>query len=101
MTVSNHEKQNHENELFHCEQCEYSSPRKDILRQHIRSKHMEKNVKCDQCDFVTDRNSALKKHVNAMHVIKECNEGGRGGPRIFFSLIGILFFCELGAHAKN
>ena len=63
-----------ENELFHCEQCEYSSPRKDRLRQHIRSKHKEKNIKCDQCDFVTDTNPALKKHVNAIHVIKVCNE---------------------------
>jgi hypothetical protein len=72
--VSKHEKQKHENELFHCEQCEYSSLRKDRLRQHIRSKHLEKNIKCDQCNFVTDRNHNMKKHVNTMHVVKGCNE---------------------------
>ena len=73
-SLGRHEKQKHENVLFHCEQCEYSSPRKDRLGQHIRSKHLEKNIKCDQCDFVTDRNYNMKKHVNAIHLVKVCNE---------------------------
>ena len=73
-SLGRHEKHKHKNELFHCEQCEYSSPRKDRLRQNIRSKHMENKIKCDQCDFVTDRNHNMKKHVNTRHMDKVCNE---------------------------
>ena len=64
----------HENELFECEQCEYTTARKDKLRQHTRSKHLMKNVRCEQCNFVTDRNKNLKWHVNTIHTLKHCEE---------------------------
>ena len=69
-----HEKSKHGNEVFKCEQCNYTNARKDKLQRHIRSKHIEKDIKCEQCDFVTDRKEALKIHIQAKHTLKKCDE---------------------------
>jgi len=69
-----HEKSKHGNEVFKCEQCNYTNARKDILKRHIRSKHLEKSIKCEECDFVTDRKGPLKRHIQAIHTLKKCNE---------------------------
>ena len=49
-----HKKTIHGNELFKCEQCEYSNTRKDILYQYIRNKHLDKSIKYEECDDITD-----------------------------------------------
>ena len=69
-----HKKTIHGNELFKCDQFEYTASDKSNLHRHIRSKHMEKNLKCDECNFVTDRKGALNRHVHAKHILKKCNE---------------------------
>ena len=53
--LSKHQQQRHSHDIksyFYCEQCNYKSTRKSILKSHVKQKHESSNeyFKCDHCD---------------------------------------------------
>eukprot|EP00088_Acartia_fossae_P022403 TRINITY_DN2361_c0_g2_i2.p1 TRINITY_DN2361_c0_g2~~TRINITY_DN2361_c0_g2_i2.p1 ORF type:complete len:798 (-),score=130.93 TRINITY_DN2361_c0_g2_i2:206-2599(-) len=59
-------KQRH-GQTFYCDQCEYSTWSKILLKVHIQSKHTKVGIKCDECDYVTTVTYYLTKHKKKMH----------------------------------
>ncbi|KAL3272251.1 hypothetical protein HHI36_022733 [Cryptolaemus montrouzieri] len=54
---------------YKCEICYYSSSRKYILTNHVKSIHLGiKDHKCTQCSYQTTAKSNLKQHVNSVHL---------------------------------
>ena len=63
--LTRHIKSLHTQDKLQCNQCDYSSGRKDVLEKHKRRKHTIK--KCDECDFTTYKNIELASHVMSVH----------------------------------
>ena len=56
---------------FHCTQCEYSSARKDKVQRHMATVHTsEKPFKCNFCGHATNRKDKIKVHVESVHLKK-------------------------------
>jgi len=50
--------------VLHCPDCDYSSPNKHYLRQHIDLVHTnERPFKCPFCDYAGKRSHSLKEHL--------------------------------------
>jgi len=58
---------NPEGEISYCDQCTYSTPLAEYLRNHKRRKHGDKKYFCDQCPYSIKDQHELKKHVIRMH----------------------------------
>ena len=61
--MKRHIKSIHEVVNFSCESCEFTTTRKDKLREHINSKHYQKKFKCLECSAEFSRNDNLAKHM--------------------------------------
>ena len=57
---------NIDNEVFSCDKCEYTTPRKYNLKTHIRRVHSDKFA-CDKCSRKFKTIEKLQKHVEAVH----------------------------------
>ena len=64
--------------VFHCEQCDYTSSSKTLLKRHTDHNHnytietptrnMRKRFNCEKCDFNSTQEYDLTKHKNTTHV---------------------------------
>ena len=51
-----------------CDKCDFSTPTRRTLLQHIRRKHdPEKQKKCPHCDYKTAVNTMLQIHIDRYH----------------------------------
>ena len=56
------------NNSHKCTICDYSSSKKEYLKQHINSVHEGKKPnKCSICDYSCSRNTNLKQHIESVH----------------------------------
>jgi hypothetical protein len=70
----------HKPARFHCEQCDYSTWRKDLLRSHHDRRHAQKKdlliIKCQECNYETYHQHDLRRH-QAKHTAdfqcEQCN----------------------------
>jgi len=53
---------------FLCEHCEYKSPRRNNLTQHMESVHEGVRYPCDYCDYKATKKHYLKTHIRKKHV---------------------------------
>lgn len=53
--------------LYTCEHCNYKTPRKYNLQQHVGSMHEGVRYSCEQCNFKTPRRYNLDQHIKSMH----------------------------------
>ena len=52
---------------FLCDQCNFSSTRRNDLKRHKESKHEGVRYKCTQCAFSGSRAAMLRKHIQSRH----------------------------------
>ena len=52
---------------WQCQDCDYKSPNKALMRNHIESKHMDSCVKCEICGYVTKTRKSLNMHKYRHH----------------------------------
>eukprot|EP00088_Acartia_fossae_P034832 TRINITY_DN3579_c0_g2_i1.p1 TRINITY_DN3579_c0_g2~~TRINITY_DN3579_c0_g2_i1.p1 ORF type:complete len:377 (+),score=37.75 TRINITY_DN3579_c0_g2_i1:47-1177(+) len=52
-------------QVYNCNQCEYSTKVKRYLSYHVKSQHMPRRFKCEQCDFTANRPYEMKNHMKA------------------------------------
>ena len=56
---------------FHCEQCNYSTHRMDVLQSHVDRRHKQHTdqdyLKCQTCDYETYYKSDLTRHRLQVH----------------------------------
>ena len=59
----------HNPDGLHCQQCDYSTYRKDSLQRHQNRMHSSNpdSFHCQQCNYSTHRKDALRGHQNRMH----------------------------------
>jgi len=69
LSLSSHKKRH--SEMFYCDQCEYSSWNKLLLKRHHQTKHDKITINCDECDFKTTVIHYLTKHKKKMHRINK------------------------------
>ena len=70
--LSKHQQQRHSHDIksyFYCEQCNYKSTRKSILKSHVKQKHESsfEYFKCDHCEYKAVRKDYLIKHKKSLH----------------------------------
>ena len=65
----------HKGQVYTCDQCDYRTPVRYRLNEHIKNLHTKEYNYCDKCVFKTVRNSVLKKHVETEHngVLSRCD----------------------------
>ena len=56
---------------LHCDQCDYKTPRKDVLDLHIARKHNAQSFSCDQCDYKTTSAIRFEGHKKKPHKTKK------------------------------
>ena len=62
--------------MFSCTSCDYKAKRKYSLDMHIKRHHEEDILHCDKCDYTTKRIDYLNNHKYYMHVnVKKVKEG--------------------------
>lgn len=49
--------------MFHCPVCQYKTPNRSRVQEHLFTHTNERPFKCTQCDFETRRNRDLKRHM--------------------------------------
>ena len=49
--------------MFHCPACQYKTPNRSRVQEHLFTHTNERPFKCTQCDFETRRNRDLKRHM--------------------------------------
>jgi hypothetical protein len=63
---------------YTCQQCGYSTTRRDGLSQHYDSVHLKiKNHQCDLCPYAASQKGTLNRHVKLRHKKKELGQGGQ------------------------
>jgi len=55
------------NNMWFCEDCEYRTDNKQLMRNHIEAKHVLSSSACDICGFVTRTRKALSMHKYRHH----------------------------------
>ena len=67
--LNRHRKIQHNQEIFSCSKCSYVCKTGTALSDHNRKKHDEtfQRLKCDQCTYSTDRKDSLQKHIEGLH----------------------------------
>ena len=62
---------------YTCQQCGYSTTRRDGLSQHFDSVHLKiKNHQCDLCPYAASQKGTLNRHVKLRHKKKDIGPGG-------------------------
>ena len=57
-----------ENHIYKCSTCDFSTKRKNNLRQHIRRNHLTNNpFKCSKCPYTTGCRNTFSRHVKQKH----------------------------------
>lgn len=59
----------HEEHIYHCDLCPYTSRRKDYIKLHKDAKHFGLRFPCDECDYVANFPGDLKKHKSNKHIV--------------------------------
>ena len=62
-----HERSQHSDIMYPCDQCDYKAPLPAGLKDHKELKHGKDTHFCDQCDYKTLHNGDLEKHVTCCH----------------------------------
>ena len=52
---------------FYCDQCDFTSKRKNHLRSHKLIKHEGVRYDCDRCEFRATTRSILRQHIQSIH----------------------------------
>ena len=52
---------------FLCDQCDYKSPSKTLLKRHVQTTHEAMKFNCDQCDYNTTTKHNLILHTKENH----------------------------------
>lgn len=69
--------------MFHCPACQYKTPNRSRVQEHLFTHSNERPFKCTLCDFETRRNRDLKRHMlnhnsygteDLNQKVYECNE---------------------------
>ncbi|CAL4124251.1 unnamed protein product [Meganyctiphanes norvegica] len=69
--------------MFHCPSCQYKTPNRSRVQEHLFTHTNERPFKCTLCDFETRRNRDLKRHMlthnsygteDLSQKVYECNE---------------------------
>ena len=65
--------------MFACDQCQFKSGTKGILKIHITNLQEDIKYACDSCDHQTSTKTGLASHQEAIHKQKKypCREKGR------------------------
>lgn len=53
---------------FECESCDYSSSRRDLLKQHVSAKHTNARFDCERCASSFSYKGDLTRHVSEKHL---------------------------------
>ena len=66
----------HEGLRYNCNQCNYTGKSKDVLKIHNKSKHLGIKYPCIQCQYIARQKNSLKKHIQSKHegVRYDCNQ---------------------------
>jgi len=56
-----------DNNVWYCVDCQYESPYKCDMKNHIEAKHIDSTISCDICGVVTKTRKALKMHKYRQH----------------------------------
>ena len=69
ITSLHRHKEKHNPHWLHCEQCNYSTYRRDMLQSHQDSRHKQNpdRLQCQQCNYETCRKDNLRKHQKRSH----------------------------------
>ena len=62
-----HEKAAHEGIKYDCDQCDYQSGYKNLLRAHIKRVHELHRHKCSLCDELFTYSDHLRDHIRVVH----------------------------------
>ena len=89
----------HDWEMFECNQCDKKYKSRSAQHNHKKTVHLGIVLHCDQCAFTTKRKDHLKDHIKNIHEKVVCDLCGKGFS--FRSLIdhkrvvheGILYNC--------
>ena len=68
--LNRHIKSIHTDIIVKCEQCNFTSNRKDNVRRHFNRKHgntSENKFKCEHCSITTSRKHDMKRHFKRKH----------------------------------
>ena len=84
-------RRNNKNKNFNCDQCDFETSSKTLLKRHQKSDHeqnlsehidkvtveriIRKRFKCNVCDFASTSNSTMEAHVKTIHKHK-CDQCG-------------------------
>ena len=52
---------------FLCDQCDYMSPSKTLMKRHMRSVHRNNEFQCDQCTYKSTTKTMLMTHIKSAH----------------------------------
>ena len=66
MEINNHEDV-HGDVLHSCDQCDYKSKWKAVIKRHIESVHGDVFHSCDQCDYKSKWKVVIKRHIDSVH----------------------------------
>jgi len=57
----------HEGVSYFCDQCTFKTPKRYKLAQHMDSMHEGSCFKCDCCEYISTKKRNLKRHIEKMH----------------------------------
>jgi len=82
--------------VFVCEECDYSTTRKEHLKYHKKNVHpvVKLALKCDRCDYCTYTAEYLRKHVKRKHTDER-------RPQFKCPYEGCLFTSAYKANVQN
>ena len=58
-------------QVFTCDICAFSAPKKENLKRHIERHHMEKTIPCQECTTMFATQQLLRTHVSRVHAKEE------------------------------
>jgi general transcription factor IIIA len=95
LSLSEHLSSDHAGELDHkCPHCEFSAFTKTHLKIHNKAVHLNiGNYKCTQCDYASSRSSVLKNHVKNSH--------GKVDLRYVKAKVSLLWDCTQCDYASS
>lgn len=57
----------HDAKIFECDECDFKTPLKSVLKTHLMRVHYKSKVKCEDCGKLLSSVTTLKEHVESKH----------------------------------
>ena len=64
---------------YECEECDYKTAKKELMRQHKLVKHTRTANKCSACSYTHYYKAQVRQHFNRVHlnIKRKCTKSGR------------------------